>query len=71
MTALTDAKAITPTTTARSAAKSSGTDADQLMTLLRSHLVDIQLLVKQIIALTPTSETALLTSLNTLLSELL
>jgi hypothetical protein len=70
MTVRADAAAITPTNTAKAAIQAKGTDVNGLMTLFQTRAVELQILLRQIIALTPSGD-ANLTALNNLLSELL
>ena len=72
MTAKTDAKAATTNTTATAQAASTkaGANVTNLMQHLQLKIDEIQVLVRQIIAITPNGD-ANLTALNNLLSELL
>ncbi len=69
MTVLVDTKAITPTATAKAAISAKGADVTGLMLNMQTKIVELQIVVKQIIALHPAGD-ANLTALNTLLAEL-
>jgi hypothetical protein len=69
MTVKTDAAAISPTNTAKASIQAKGTDVSGLMTLFQTRVVELQILLKQIIALTPNGD-ANLAALNSLLGEL-
>jgi hypothetical protein len=69
-TVKTDIAAITPTPNARAVAQAKGSDIAGLMLLLQTHAVEMQAIVKQVIALHPTGD-ANLTALNAVLTELL
>jgi hypothetical protein len=72
MTALTDIKAITPTANAKAVVSAKGSDIAGLMAHAQVKAAELQVLVKQIIALHPTSgaDAANLTALNAILAEL-
>jgi hypothetical protein len=70
MTVKSDAAAITPTANARAVIQSKGANVDNLMLLIQQHAIELQALVKQVIALHPGGD-ANLTALNNLLAELL
>lgn len=70
MTAKTDTAAITTTPNAIAKSTAAGANVENLRQLLLAHLTGAALLVKQIIALTPSGDSQL-TALNTLLAELL
>jgi hypothetical protein len=69
MTALTDIKAVTPTANAKSAIQAKGAQVGDLMMLLQQHAIEMQMLIKQVIALTPSGD-ATLTALSNILAEL-
>lgn len=71
-TALTDLKAITPTANAKAVVAAKGQDITGLMAQAKQQAGELQVLIKQIIALHPTggSDAANLASLNTILGEL-
>ena len=69
MAALTDVKAIATTAAAKAASAKKGAPVDALMQTLQLQIIEIQRLLRQIIALTPSGD-ANLTALNTLLAEL-
>lgn len=69
MTATADTKAVTVTTNAKTAAIKAGTDIVGLQNHLILKLAEAQVILKQIIALTPSGD-ANLTALNSLLAEL-
>lgn len=72
MTVLTDAKAITPTANAKAVVAAKGADITALMLHIQRVSGELQVLVKQAIAMHPSGggDAANLTALNTLLSEL-
>jgi hypothetical protein len=72
MTIHADLTAITPTANARSAFKKAGTDLDELLAQVANHATDLQRLLKQVIALHPSSggDSTNYTALSNLLAEL-
>lgn len=72
MTALTDAKAITPTANAKAVASAKGADINGLMAQIQRHAGELLVIVKQAIAVHPSGggDAANLTALNALLTEL-
>lgn len=71
MTALTDAKALAPNAAAKAAIVAKGVEYTTLLQLIQAHVTDLIALVKQAIALHPTSgDNATLAALNALLTEL-
>jgi hypothetical protein len=71
MTALADAKALAPNPTAKAAVAVKGSEYLTLQNLLIGHANDMVILIKQMIALHPTSgDNTTLTALNALLTEL-
>jgi hypothetical protein len=72
-TVKTDVAAISPTANAKAVAASRGVDLSGLMTLLQTHAVEMQILIKEIIKIHPSGggDAANLTALNSILSELL
>jgi hypothetical protein len=69
MTALTDARAITPTANATRLSTTAGASVAQLMPLLTQKIVEVRQLLATIISLTPNGD-ANLTALDALLAEL-
>lgn len=64
--------AITPTANAQAVVQAKGANIAGLMLLLQQHAIEMQILIKQVIALHPTGgDAANLTALNNILSELL
>jgi hypothetical protein len=73
MTVKADIVAVLPTANAKAVVSAKGADINGLMTLLQQHAIEMQALVKQVIALHPGGggDAANLTALNSILSELL
>jgi hypothetical protein len=69
MTALTDAKALAPNAAAKAAIAVKGSDYATLSLLVQQHIVELNVLVKQLIAL-HSGDATTLTALNALLTEL-
>jgi hypothetical protein len=65
-----DIVAIVPTANAKAVVQAKGAQITDLTTLLQQHAIELQVIVRQVIALTPTGD-ANLTALNNLLSELM
>jgi hypothetical protein len=70
MTVKSEVAAIAPTPNAKAVVSTRGADIGGVMQLLQQHAVDLQILVKTVIALHPTGD-ANLTALNNILAELL
>ncbi len=70
MTAKSDAAAIVTTANAKALSTAAGANVENLRQLLFAHLTGAAILVKQIIALTPSGD-ANFSALNTLLAEIL
>jgi hypothetical protein len=73
MTTLTDIKAITPTANAKSVVQAKGADISSLMLQLQQHASELQVIVRQVIAVHPSGggDAANLTALNNVLTALL
>jgi hypothetical protein len=73
MTVKAEVVAITPTANAIGVVSAKGSNITGLMLLLQQHAVEMQILIKQVIALHPSGggDAANLTALNNILSELL
>jgi hypothetical protein len=71
-TALTDLSAISLTSTARAAASAKGVDLTALVTLAKSHAIELSALLKQIVAVHPSTggDLANYNQLNTIIGEL-
>jgi hypothetical protein len=71
-TALTDLGAITLTSTAKAAASAKGVNIVDLMALVKSHATEMTLLLKQIVAVHPSTgaDATNYASLNTIIAEL-
>ena len=69
MTALADTRAISPTTTAKTAALKAGANVSVLLALLAQQLVEVRALLAIIISLTPSGD-ANLSALDAILAEL-
>ena len=72
MTAHTDLAAITPTANAKGVAQAAGVNLPQLMALADTHINELRILLKQIIALHPSSggDAANYAALQAVLAEL-
>lgn len=73
MTALTDIKAITLTSNAKALGQAAGTNLASLMVQAQQHASELEVLLKQIIAIHPTTggaDATNLTALNAILAEL-
>ena len=72
MTALTDIKAVTPTANAKAVVSAKGADINALMAIAQIKAAELQVIVKQIIAVHPSGggDAANLTALNNILVEL-
>jgi hypothetical protein len=72
MTVRTDLLAVTPTANAKNVVQVSGENLPQLMALADQHITDLKILLKQVIALHPSTggDAANYTALQSLLAEL-
>jgi hypothetical protein len=72
MTALADLKAITLTATAKAAVSAKGADLAALVTLAQRQVIELEITLKQIVALHPSSgpDASNYTALNAVLAEL-
>ena len=71
-TALTDLNAISLTSTAKAAVSAKGVDLNALVVLAKSHATELSALLKQIVALHPSTggDAANYAQLNTIIGEL-
>ena len=73
MTALSDIKAIAPSANAKVVVAAKATDITSLMALMMQHCSELQAIVRQVIAVYPTTvaDATMLTQLNSILTEIL